>query len=84
MFTVTVFGIFLFDVRWVLCPAQRYTGSERTIRKTQYNNGWSILSAIHMTVLSTIKKGMSNLAYFDKIITLFKTKTKLPVQSLQK
>ena len=47
----------------------------------QHNNGWSVLLAIHMAVLSTMEKGMDNLDYFDKKITFFKTKTKIPVQS---
>ena len=39
---------------------------------------------IHMSVVSTMKEGTGNLAYFDKKITLFKTKIKTPVQSYEK
>ena len=44
-----------------------------------------MLLAIHMAVLSTMKKGMDNLDYFDKKkITLFNTKTKIPFKGNKK
>ena len=66
MFTLTVFKILLFEGSWVLWPAQRVLVIERVKWKTQHNNGCSLLWTIHMTVLSTLKKGADNLAYFDK------------------
>ena len=66
MFTNTTFEILLFEGRAILWPAQQATGSKRFKWKTQHNNKWSVLWAIHMTVLSIMKKGTGNLAYFDK------------------
>ena len=66
MFTNIAFEILLFEGRSIFWPAQQITGSKRVKWKTQHNNKWSVLWAIHMTVLSIMKKGTGNLAYFDK------------------
>ena len=71
MFTLTAFEILLFEGRSVLWPTQWVTGSDKVKWKTQHNNGWSVLWAIQITVLSKMKKETGNLVYFDKKKILF-------------